>query len=228
MSKLIYKELRSKRLILRLPIETDFNAHYEYLKNPLNYPFADYKIAKSLTDVHDFFEKMLKEQLINSLFWMIAIKESNEPIGTISAWNVNWDEMTIEFGYSLYPNYRGFGYMKEAIQKVIDFLEKENNFKLFDIWTDKKNITSLKLAESLGFKHLGYEVEKAHNSERNIEYATYRLDLRKANNMNIKHEEINYKNYGKCLKISTEKGNRLYFLSCIKCRNIKEECPPLF
>lgn len=177
-----YEELISERLVLRLPIIEDFKCHYEYLSNPENYPYADYKIAKSEENIEEFFTKVFKEQLISALFWMIADKKTNKSMGTISAWNINWDEMTIEFGYSLYPEYRGKGYMKEALTKVIEYLKAENNFYTFDIWTDIRNKSSIKLAKALNFKYLGNEVEKAHHSDTEITYATFRLDARKDRN----------------------------------------------
>lgn len=204
MPKLKYKELVSERLVLRLPIQEDYEYHYEYLSNPLNYPYADYKIAESKKDISDYFDKMFKEHLSKSLFWMMTDKATNKPVGTLSAWNINWEETTIEFGYSLYPEYRGNGYMKEAIETVITFLKEENNFYVFDIWTDCNNVPSVNLVESLGFVFQGNEIEKAHNSDKNITYSTYRLDLRKPNNYtNLTHTEINYKNFGKCLKITS-------------------------
>lgn len=214
MSKLNYKELNSKRLFLRMFKETDYSYQYDYLSNPANYPFADLKIAESKKDINEFFEKMLKEHLETSLFWMIINKETNKPIGTLSAWNVNWEELTIEFGYSLYPQYRGFGYMKEAIETAIDFLRKENGFQVFDIWTDKGNAPSIKLAEELGFFFEGYVVEKAQNTDKEIVYATYRLNLRKGSRMNIKQEEVNYKNFGKCLKITNNRVELVVTLDC--------------
>ena len=179
MSKLKYKELVSKRLILRMPNREDYKYQMDYMNNPLNYPFADYKITKSMDDIEEYFEKMLSEHISNTLFWMVADKKTNEPVGMISAWNTDWKEMTIEFGYSIYPKYRGKGYMKEALEAAIDYIKEENNFYLFDIWTDIHNKSSIRLAESLGFDYQGDKIEKAHNSEKDITYATYRLDLRK-------------------------------------------------
>lgn len=207
MPKLKYEDLVSERLVLRLPIHEDYGYQYEYLSNPLNYPYADYKIAESEADISNFFDKMFKEHLSNSLFWMITDKSTNKPMGSLSAWNINWEENTIEFGYSLYPEYRGHGYMKEAIETVIKFLNEENNLFVFEIWTDCENIPSVNLVESLGFSFQGNEVEKAHNSDRNITYSTYRLDLRKPRNYsNLEHEEIDYLNFGKCLKITSPKA----------------------
>lgn len=179
MSKLIYKELVSERLILRYPKKTDYVIQYEYLSKKSNFPYADYKVAKNMTDVEKYFNRMLREQLETSLYWMIVLKNTQEPIGSLSAWNVDFNEMTIEFGYSLYPKYRKNGYMQEAILLAIDFLKEENNFYKFDIWTDSRNKESIKLPEKLNFKYTGDCIEKAHFSEENINYRTYRLTLEK-------------------------------------------------
>ena len=100
---LVYKELETERLILRYPLESDYTYHYNYLSNKKNFPFADIKVATSINDVKEFINRIADEHAIKHLFWMICIKETNQPIGTLSAWNIDFDEMTMEFGYSLYP-----------------------------------------------------------------------------------------------------------------------------
>ncbi len=176
MDQLIYKQLETNRLILRQPKQSDYTYQYEYLKDKKNFPYADYKVAYSLNDVQAFFDKMLQYQLKTSLFWMICDKESDEPIGTISAWNVNFELNSIEFGYSLYPNRRGKGYMLEAIQVVMQFCNEDLGFTIFDIWTDKSNVASIRLARRLGFKFKGYVDEPAKNSDDIVTYATYSLE----------------------------------------------------
>lgn len=175
MSKLIYKELLTERLVLRYPKKSDYQAEFEFLSNKDNFPYADYFIAKHMDDVRSYFQRMLKNQLDTSLFWMISLKDTLEPIGTLSAWNVDFSEMTIEFGYSLFPKYRGKGYMQEAIKVAISFLKKSNHFYKFDIWTDSNNTESLKLPKKLGFCYTGDCIEKAHYSDQDIIYKTFRL-----------------------------------------------------
>ena len=67
--------------------------------------------------------------------------------------------------------------MKEAILACINFLKIYNGFYTFDIWTDVLNAPSRKLAEALGFEYLGNQIERAKNEDRDIIYATYRLNL---------------------------------------------------
>lgn len=175
MRNLIFQELQTKRLILRNLKDTDLIHQYKYLRNKKNFPYADYKVVNSIEEVNPFFERMYKDDLKTSLFWMIALKKNDKPIGTLSAWNVDFENNSIELGYSLYPFARGKGYMQEALVEVISFLHTVNKFNVFDIWTNKDNASSMRLARRLGFVFQGYEQEKSKNSDEIITYATYRL-----------------------------------------------------
>lgn len=175
MSNLIYKELETERLILRYPKKEDYPYEFDYLKDKSNFTYADYKVAKSMKDVEEFFERMLRDHLDTSLFWVICKKETDEPIGTISAWNVDFEKNSIEFGYSIYPKQRGFGYMTEAIKEVLRFCHEELKFTVFDVWTHKDNIESIRLARRLGFVFQGYVEEPAKHTDEIIKYATYQL-----------------------------------------------------
>ena len=130
-----------------------------------------------MEDVNDYFKRMLNSFLDESIYWIISLKDTLEPIGTLSAWNLDLKERTIEFGYSLYPKYRGNGYMIEAVQAAIDFIKNENKIYKFDIWTDSRNKKSLSIPEKLNFKYTGDCIEKAHYSDQNIIYKTYRLTI---------------------------------------------------
>ncbi len=175
MGKLKYKELNTKRLILRAPKPSDYEHQFNYLKNPKNFEFADYKVAETKADVEVFFKRMFKDHLETSLFWMICDKKSDKPVGTLSAWNVDYEVNSIEFGYTIYPEHRGKGYMYEVLNKTIDFCYEELGFTVFDIWTDKNNKPSLGLAIKLGFKFSGFVDEAAKNTDTTITYATYQL-----------------------------------------------------
>ena len=65
--------------------------------------------------------------------------------------------------------------MIEVLKELIDYCHITLKFTLFDIWTHKDNVSSIRLARRLGFKFKGYVVESAHNFDGDIEYATYQL-----------------------------------------------------
>jgi len=182
MGSLKYREIKTERLLLRTPKAEDYQRHFEYLSDKNNFIFADYIIATSIDDSVAFMERQMRDQLKSSLFWIISDKQTNISIGTISAWNVDFDRNSIEFGYSIYPKYRQNGYMRETLIAMIDYCFLELGFSIIDIWTDKNNHPSRLLAERLGFVFMGYEEEKAKYSPGNILYAKYQLNFQPKSN----------------------------------------------
>lgn len=175
-----FSELDTERLHLRLPINSDYTHQLDYLKKPENYPFIDHKTVGPLDDINSYFIRMFDGYLETSLLWMICDKNTDVPIGIVSAWNVNKKDMSIELGYSIYPKYRQQGYMKEVLITVITYLNKVLEFNRFDIWTDKQNVSSIRLAKSLAFNFVNYVEYLDEEDELNpktVTYATYRLDL---------------------------------------------------
>ncbi|MCK4552330.1 MAG: GNAT family N-acetyltransferase [Tenericutes bacterium] len=175
MNKLIYKDIETKRLILRYPKKSDYSYQFEFLSDKSNFPYADFKIIKNINELDQFFQNKFKGFLETSLFWMICDRKTDIPVGTVSAWNIDYGQNSIEFGFSLYPEHHGKGFMIEVLEELIEYCHTTLKFTLFDIWTHKDNIPSIRLARRLGFKFMGYVVESAQNSDGNIEYATYQL-----------------------------------------------------
>jgi len=173
MDRLVFSELETDHFKLRLPIESDMDDQFEFLMNKEHFPYADYQIATVMADVRVHFDKMMLNHEKTSLFWMIALKESNRPIGSISAWNVDFKRNSIEFGYSLYPAYRGQGYMQEVLAKVMNYCNESLHFTTFVIWTHRDNLASIRLAERMGFDFKGFIDENAHYSDETITYATF-------------------------------------------------------
>ncbi len=171
-----YQNLSTDRLILRLPKRSDIKPIYNYQKDKRNYPFADLYSFKNIKEAEDFLDSIvLKIKKHDLLFWVIEDKKNKTPVGTLSAWNIDIEKNSIEFGYHVFPEFRGKGYMVEAIRQAMKYLHHELGFAVFDIWTDKDNIPSIKIAKKLDFKFTGYVEEKAHHSDTIITYATHQL-----------------------------------------------------
>ena len=175
MKKLIYRDIETERLLLRYPKKSDYSYQFAFLSDKSNFPYADFKIIKNINELDDFYQHKFKGYLETSLFWMITDKKTDIPVGTVSAWNVDYEQNSIEFGLSFYPEHRGKGFMIEVLKELIEYCHTTLKFTLFDIWTHKDNILSIRLARRLGFKFMGYKVEAAQHSDADIEYATYQL-----------------------------------------------------
>jgi len=55
------------------------------------------------------------------IFWTICKNSQNRFIGSICLWNICWEEKQAEIGYDLLPDYRGNGFMLEAVQSVMAY-----------------------------------------------------------------------------------------------------------
>lgn len=86
----------------------------------------------------------------NSIHWGIVDNATNNIIGTCGYYR-GLDKGNGELGCVLLPQFRGLGFMTQAMQLVIDF--GLNNIRLKRVWaiTTKQNIKAIQLLERLDF-----------------------------------------------------------------------------
>jgi ribosomal-protein-alanine N-acetyltransferase len=94
------------------------------------------------------------------LYWVITIKGSDQPAGTIAFWNFNHEERKGELGYELLLKHQGKGYMQEALKKIIDLGFHQLHLSAIEAWTHPENRSSIGVIEKLGFKR-DHEAEQA-------------------------------------------------------------------
>jgi len=75
--------------------------------------------------------------------WMIYNKEMNQNMGSICLWNFNFESDSAEIGYELSPEFQGYGFMQEALSKVINFGFNELNLQTIEAFIDKNNKPSI-------------------------------------------------------------------------------------
>ncbi len=84
--------------------------------------------------------------------WVITIKETNEPIGTISVGSMNKLMGICDVGYSIGPSFWGKGYATEALGLVIKFLFEEVNCKKITASYMIENTPSGRVMEKCGMR----------------------------------------------------------------------------
>jgi ribosomal-protein-alanine N-acetyltransferase len=62
---------------------------------------------------------------------------------------------SVEFGYSIFPNYRRMGYASEAVQALMDWATREHEVTHFIVSIGPANEPSLRLAQKFGFRQVG-------------------------------------------------------------------------
>ena len=62
---------------------------------------------------------------------------------------------SVEFGYTIFPEYRKKGYSSEAAQALMEWAEREHGVKRFILSISPTNEPSLRLARRFGFSKVG-------------------------------------------------------------------------
>jgi ribosomal-protein-alanine N-acetyltransferase len=62
---------------------------------------------------------------------------------------------SVEFGYTIFPDYRGKGYASEAAQALMDWATREHDVTRFVVSISPTNEPSLHIAKKFGFRKVG-------------------------------------------------------------------------
>ena len=87
--------------------------------------------------------------------WGITLKENDKLIGVISVFFISYVSKRVEISYILNPNYQGKGYMKEALNGLVNFIFDELNFNRIQARCTAENEASLKVMKSLNMNYEG-------------------------------------------------------------------------
>jgi RimJ/RimL family protein N-acetyltransferase len=144
-------KLETKRLILRTPETTDVDDYLEFCNSEfvLRYNAMTPRTAEQM-------QRRFSEEQADTL--VIEHKKDGKVIGEISVEDdsVRWGVESKELSYFIHEAYSRRGYMKEALQAVIDYLFAQEKVECVSARCFAPNEASLALLKSLGFHQDGY------------------------------------------------------------------------
>lgn len=108
--------------------------------------------SKTTEDAIHFINKVndnIEKQI--SLYWAITLTETKVFVGTICLFDFSNEKNSCEIGYELLPAFQGQGIMKEAVQKVMDFVFDTLHIKTIVACPHSRNLNSIKLLKKLHF-----------------------------------------------------------------------------
>jgi len=110
--------LETERLVLRRFSPDDAAAMYNNMPT---------KVGDTIEAVYDFFCKNWVESYtsLSSYQWVVVLKSSGEPIGTLRADMVDDSRRSLEIGYGIGENWWHQGIMTEAVGRVVRFFFEE-------------------------------------------------------------------------------------------------------
>lgn len=86
----------------------------------------------------------------NSIHWGIAMQSAGNIIGTAGFYR-GFKDKTGEIGYVLNKNFRGQGYMQEAIKAVMHFGFSQLGLNSIIAYTESDNVASIRVLQQTGF-----------------------------------------------------------------------------
>jgi [ribosomal protein S5]-alanine N-acetyltransferase len=147
--------LMTERLILNQLELSDDAAIFKLRSDDKVNALIGRKSAKTLKDAQDFIHKIKENSANNdSIYWTIKLKNTNDLIGTICFWNIDFENDIAEIGYELLTEYQRLGFMQEALTAVVDYGFKIG-FKTIKAFPNALNVPSIKLLERNNFQLIG-------------------------------------------------------------------------
>lgn len=132
------RTLTTLRLVLRPPKleDADDLAHIKSL--PMSLTEARKNVANMVAELNKSF----------TFHWVITL--DGKVIGRIRGWDVNPYNDYMQLGYDTGPEYRGYGYMTEALQAVIRFVMTEAQANRVFCSVRAGNAASRRVCEKIG------------------------------------------------------------------------------
>jgi ribosomal-protein-alanine N-acetyltransferase len=145
--------LKTERLTLRQLMSSDDKEIFALRSNDNVNKYLDRKPSRSIDDAKNFIQAINENiQRNDSVYWAIILNGTDKLIGTICLFNFSNDDLKVEIGYELLPNFQGKGIMQEAASKVIDFAIQYIGLNSIEAYTHSENQGSTRLLEKLNFK----------------------------------------------------------------------------
>ena len=107
-----FPQLTTERLVLRQLTVEDVDAIATLRNNEIVNQYLGRSKTTTVSEALQFIDKINNNISNNvSIYWVIALPENNQLIGTICLWNIIAEEDTAEIGYELHPDFHGKGIM---------------------------------------------------------------------------------------------------------------------
>ncbi len=153
--------LEASRVRLRWLEQRDVPALFRVFSNPevMTYwsrpPMTGVGEAEQLlAQIHELYATRSLTQ------WGVALRESDEVIGTCTLAGIDRSNQRAELGFALGREHWGHGYMQEAVSRLLEFCFGPLGLARLEADADPRNERSLRLLERFGFVREGFARER--------------------------------------------------------------------
>ncbi|MES1147454.1 MAG: GNAT family protein [bacterium] len=149
-----FEPFDTERLHIRLVEPQDTDAFFRWYSDPET---CRYWSEPPMTERSQAESRVSRLTLSNGEQGSLALVMTldGKSIGTLSAFGHSESNRRCELGYSLDREHWGKGYMREALKALLQMGFDKWNLHRYEADTDPRNVNSIKLLTSLGFKQEG-------------------------------------------------------------------------
>lgn len=152
--------ITTERLRLRPLRDKDAQNLFSIRSNPDVNQYLDRDLPSQIEDVVRFIQNIKQMQLNQKgLYWIIEDKLTSQFFGTICLFNLDVQLQNVEIGYELLPQFQGNGYMSEAIDAVITYVQYNLGLTVLQAYSAIANESSSRLLQKKGFKKAVSDVD---------------------------------------------------------------------
>lgn len=137
------------------------------------------KRSEARERVHEIIQAFKTQEGIT---WKISLKGTNELIGYIGYWRINYRHFRGEMGFGLNEAHQNKGYMSEIMPEVLAYAFKQLNLNSVMADVDPDNSHSIKLLEKSGFMKDGHFRENNYFNGTFLDSTYYSILSRDFNN----------------------------------------------
>lgn len=144
--------IETNRLLLRTLEMRDKETFFQYRSLPEVCKFQSWR-PENINEIEAFIESNVSVLPNTSNTWLqLAVCLKDGPlIGDIGVHFLD-DDLQVEIGYTLSPDYQGKGFAVEAVRAVIDYLFFKLTKHRVSASVDPDNVRSIRLLEKIGFR----------------------------------------------------------------------------
>lgn len=149
----VFPQIETERLVLTSYSKKDLANFFALRSNPEFVKYLGQYPMQTTAEAEQFIDKVIRAfEKEEGITWKIALKGSEELIGYMGFWRIDYTHFRGEIGFGLHEKYQGRGFMLEAIHPILDYGFNSLNLHGVEANVDQHNISSIKLLEKVNFK----------------------------------------------------------------------------
>ena len=144
-------ELLTDRLILRKFKEEDaLDMYNNWASDKLTSRYVTWDTHKDVNETKEVVRRWIDEYDAGCYNWIVELKDTHKPIGSITGVHINRRDLNVEVGYCYGSLFWGKGYATEALKRVIQYLINDCGFYLVEAKHLSENPASGRVMEKSG------------------------------------------------------------------------------